>query len=175
VTVPAACAGGPDSPYPERNYSGEYAAVVTRAENDCRSQGFAPGDSLTAILHQAQDNRATVVIPPIATLQGAFAGDRLVARSAVQPPELPPAPDEPARAGRGAAAAPEPDRPAESAGDSIRYVLDLAFEDDHVEGEYRIDQPAIPGWLDACSQRFVLRGARAAAAPAPVEIPLGER
>jgi hypothetical protein len=165
VLAAAACSEKRESRFPERDYSGEYSAVVARAENDCRSQGFARGDSLTVIVHHALDNRATVVIPPIATLQGAFGGDRLVARAAVQPPAQPPAPAETA-----GAAGTEPEA---TAGDSIRYVLELGFDEDRFEGEYRIEQPAIPGWLDACSQRFALRGEKAGSAPAPIEIPVG--
>jgi hypothetical protein len=165
VVAALACSEKRESRFPERDYSGEYATVVARAENDCRSQGFARGDSLTVIVHHALDNRATVVIPPIATLQGAFGGDRLVARAAVAPPPLPPAPAEAPGAANG--------EPQPAAGDSIRYVLELGFEGDRFEGEYRIEQPAIPGWLDACSQRFGLRGEKAGSTPAPIEIPVG--
>ena len=168
------CSRDPDSRFPERDYSGEYAVVVTRAENDCRSQGFARGDSLTLILHHAHDNRATAVIPPIATLQGAFSGDRFVARAAVEPPALPPAPaasGEPADGGAGRAGS--GGQEASSAPDSIRYVLDLAFEEERFEGDYRIDQPAIPGWLEACSQRFALRGEKGGSAPSPIPLPVG--
>lgn len=173
TSVPG-CSREPDSRFPQRDYSGEYAVVVTRAENDCRSQGFARGDSLALILHHAHDNRAAAVIPPIATLQGAFSGDRLVARAAIEPPALPPAPagsGEPAAGG--VARTGSGGSEASSVPDSIRYVLDLAFEEERFEGEYRIDQPAMPGWLEACSQRFVLRGERGGSAPAPIPVPVG--
>jgi hypothetical protein len=154
-----ACSEEPGGRWPERNYSGLYAASARAVADDCEMPVFAPADTLQLMLVHAPDNRARVRLSPVIGLAGAFQGDRLEAYAAVPVPVAPATPT----------AAPERSPRATRSGvpspDSLRYRLRLDFAGRSFRGEYRVEQPPMLDRLRACSQRFELVGEELARPP----------
>ena len=167
-----ACAGEEDRQWPARNYSGTFAVRAVGARNDCAMPPFARGDTVLLEVRQDYRNHVGVRLSPVVSMTGSFRGDHLTARAAVLSPAMPDA----VAADSGVARAPgataqdgiagSSERAGESrdapAADSLRYALELDFDGESVEGEYRVEQPALGEGVPACSQTFRFEGVQVA-------------